>query len=126
MQAYAGEFLNLHDHLRIIDVRLPELMLTNQFIGGLHHVLREKVLSRKPMKVEDALNDAVYCENYMGAFNMDNHLRRPMHPAVNYHGYARNEPTPRDSAFKGPRRDNRQFDRNYDAKPNAQHSRPSF
>ena len=126
VQAYADGFLNLHDRLRIVDGPLPDSMQTNKFIGGLHHALREKVLSRGPLTVEDALSDAVYCENYMGAYLVGSHQRRPLQPAVDSHGYPRNVPPPRDRALRKPRHDYDQFDHNHGAKPDAEHSRLSY
>ncbi len=74
VRVYADSILNLHDRLQMAENPLPECVLTNHFVNGLSPDLKEKVMSRRPKNLQDAIEDAVFLEQCL---NNDARARRP-------------------------------------------------
>ena len=74
VRVYANRILHLHDRLQMIEAPLPECVLTIHFLNGLLPKLKEKVMSRRPKNLQDAIDDAVFLEQCM---NSDARARQP-------------------------------------------------
>ena len=117
VKAFADNLLGLHDRLQLTEGgAMPECVLKNQFINGLHHDLREKVLARRPKCLEDAIDDAVYAER--NANDSRTQLPLSQNQAPHHNNY--NQPQSNFQAGKPPQRYNdrsNNSNRRYDNKP---------
>ena len=92
VRVYADSIFNLHDRLQLAEKPLPECVLTNHFVNGMQQDLREKVMSRRPKNLQDAIDDAVFLEQCL---NNEARARRPFsqHPTPAQNTYQGNKPS---------------------------------